>query len=120
MSGQEPNWSFAANPFSVFQQRYSAKPAVGTDAYNRSTSLGHRSEFLDGLAQDPGTGRSEGMTEGDTAAIRVHAIAWKRTKRMFDACLFPNEIFVFQALYVAEHLRRERFMNFPESNVREF
>src|SRR5262245_24468386 len=111
MSGQEPNWSFAANPFSVFQQGYRAQPTIGTDAYNRSTSLGHCREFLDGLAQDSSTGRSEGMTEGDTAAVWVHAIARKRTKRMFDASLFPNEIFVFQALYVAEHLRRECFMN---------
>jgi hypothetical protein len=105
---------------SVFQQCYRAQPTIGTDADNGSTSFGHRSEFLDGLAQDPRTGRGEGMTEGDTAAIWVHAIAWKRTKRMIDARLFPNEVFIFQALDVAEHLRRECFVNFPESNILEF
>jgi len=57
------------------------------------------------------------MTEGDTAAIWVHAITWKCTKRMFDACFLPNEVFIFQAFDVAEHLRRKCFVNFPESNI---
>src|SRR5262245_21790592 len=93
------------------------QPTVGTNTDNRPTSLGHRSKFLDGLTQDPRSRSSEGMTERDTAAVGVHAVAWKGTERMFHSCLFPNEVFIFQALDVAQHLCRKRFMDFPQSDV---
>src|SRR4029077_14305992 len=94
-----------------------AQAAVGTNADDGAAIFRNGGKLLDGLAQDARTGGGEGMAGPTAAAVRVHPSARKAPERVLDAGLVADKIFVLEPLDVAQHLRRKRFVNFPQRNV---
>src|SRR5262245_56542783 len=102
---------------SILKQSDCALPAIRTDAHNRAAARRQGGQFLDGLAQDPGAGGGERMTERNASAIRVDALAWELPERMLDTGLRLDERRIFQRLDVTSHLGGKRLVNFPQVNI---
>src|SRR3990167_628201 len=56
-----------------FEQQHATLAAVGADADEGALALGHRSQFLDGLADDARAGGAERMADRRAAAVGIQA-----------------------------------------------
>src|SRR5216684_8350170 len=82
---------------SVLQQRDRAEAAVGTYAHDGAAAMRQSGELLDGLAQNARAGRSKGMAKGNAAAVGIHPVAREAAKRVLEASLFADIVFILEA-----------------------
>ncbi len=89
-------------------------PPCGTDAHDALGPLLHRRELLHRLAQDARPGRAEGVTERDTPAVRVDAIARHLAEIALDLRLVAQKRRALERLDLIEHLSGESLVDLQE------
>ena len=105
-------------PSHTFQQRHRSQSAICTNTDDSFFACTHRRQFFRRLTQYPCAGRAERVADGDAAAVGIQALPRKFPQRIVHARFFAQECLLYRG-DVAEQLRSEGFVDFPEIDIGE-